>query len=461
MANAVTLDELIERVIAGVKEIQAKSPDELSKWLNQQGHLVPPSVPLPHAAHCLITEGGLKALYEFGRRWREEDAERKQRLDAATAEQLSRRVFGEMLDGEAVKNMPPTTDAKDAFKELLKASLEALSHEVEFSFPCRLFDDEQVLPFQVGPVRFQKRADWLKSVADRAKPKIPTWAGVVESYWDGRVSAPPDQDLTARAVTEEFVSNWVAMVCVSGHTRKAAESAAKIAVRIAIDTLGLPLGAPLAQNLRGPGDEIRARLRRTFVQLKGRDVTYSSTLDLPRIARRPGDYAAFISDTARLRDAAGKAVTTLLELKPSARTPELLRRWAEAMHWFGEARREPVPSIALVKFGITLDVLARGTKAGGILLLCCALFDMKEADLATSEGRTLKKLVETIYNEGRSRIAHGGNLFLLADLPISPETADYTVSVALDFYIRFLDVYSGTDDYDAFVQAIPGLRNLI
>jgi hypothetical protein len=181
---------------------------------------------------------------------------------------------------------------------------------------------------------------------------------------------------------------------------------------------------------------------------------------MPRVAQRPGDYAAFTADTKPLRDAAGKAVATLLELQPTTSLPSLYLRWLEAMHWFGEARRETVPRIALVKIGITLDVLAQGKKDKGILDLCCQLLDMKKSDPVTID-KNLKWLIDTIYNDGRSQIAHGGKLFLQADLPISRENADYVTAVALERYVRFLDVYSGADDYDAFTKAIPALRGSI
>lgn len=456
MSNAVPLDDLIGRAIEGVKTVQSKSKEERAEWLKSQP-FPPPSIPLRNRGVCLITEDGLRALHEFGRRWREEDATRRNRIDAETAEQLAARVFGDMIDGEALKDMPPDTDAKRAFKALLEANLDAASHEIEYYFSCRLFDDEHVPPFEIGPVCFRKRGEWLEGVAVRADPTKTPWTGHVGAYWAGK-AALPDKELTAKAVAEEFISNWVAIVRVSRRTRRNAQETAEVAVRIAIDTLGLLLQASMAANLRGPGDEIRARLKRVFSQMKGRDISYSSLLDMPRLAQRPGDYAAFISDTKPLRDAAGKAIATLLELPPTTRLPNLYLRWVEAMHWFGEARRETVPRIALFKIGITLDVLAQGKRAKGILDLCCDLFDMRSNDTATSTGKDLKWLVDTIYNDGRSQIAHGGHLFLQADLPISRQDADYVAAASLERYIRFLDVYTGADDYVSFINAIPALR---
>jgi len=457
VTNDAPLDDLIDRAIKGVRELQEKNDDELKEWLKNRPFL-PPTIPLGFEGVRLITDDGLQALHEFGRRWRNEDVQRRSRLDENTAAQLAAKVFGDMLQGEVLKGMPPDTDAKRAFKELLDKNLEALSYELEYSFPCRLFDDDHVASFEVGPVRFLRRNEWLSAVALRASPAKAPLIEIVESYWSGKGSAPADSEMTANAVATDFISNWVATVSVSDRARHNARAMAEVAVRVAIDTLGLPMGAKTGGNLRGPGDEIRTRLARVFSQLKGRDIDYSIALDRPRLAGRPGDYAKFIGDTARLREAAGKALTSLIELSPATPTPTLHRRWVEAMHWFGEARRETVPSIALVKIGICLDVLAKGRRAKSILALCSALFGMKETDRATSVGHNLKRLIETIYDEGRSQIAHGGKLFLLGDLPISREDADYVASAALELYVSCLDLYSGPDDYDAFAKAIPALR---
>jgi len=459
MANSVPLDDLIDRAIKGVKDIQSKNEDELKAWLKGKP-LTPPNIPV-RGGMCLTTDDGLQALHDFGRRWRDEESSRRDRIEADDAARLAVKVFGDMIDGVVLKDLPPNTEAKSAFKDLLQANLDALSHELEFSFPCRLFDDDQVQPFEVGPVRFRKREVWIDDVASRASPTPLSWVTPVKSFWSGQGPAPVGSDLTAKAVTEEFISNWVAAVSVSGRTLRSAQSVAELAVRTAIDTLGLPLHTPLARNLRGPGDEVRARLKRSFVQMKGRDITYSSSLDLPRLAQRPGDYAAFVADTAPLRSAAGKTITTILEATPSASTPMLQQRWVEALHWFGEARREIVPRIALVKYGIVLDVLAEGKRTKGILSLCCALFDMSESDSATSTGLTLKALIKKIYEEGRSQIAHGGNLFLRADIPIACEDADFVAAAALERYLRFVDVYSGPDDYSNFLKDIPALRTRI
>ena len=187
MANSVPLDDLIDRAIKGVKDVQSKNEDELKAWLKDKP-LSPPNIPWCGGMR-LTTDDGLQALHEFGHRWRDEELPRRDRIDADDAAQLAVKVFGDMIDGEVLKDMPPNTDAKRAFKDLLQANLDALSHELEFSFPCRLFDDDQVQPFDVGPVRFRKREEWIEGVAVRASPTLLSWVTPVKSFWSVRICA--------------------------------------------------------------------------------------------------------------------------------------------------------------------------------------------------------------------------------------------------------------------------------
>lgn len=128
------------------------------------------------------------------------------------------------------------------------------------------------------------------------------------------------------------------------------------------------------------------------------------------------------------------------------------------MYWFGQSRRDTNDFIALVKIGVALDILANGTKERGIIALCCALTDLPKSDVISSSGHTIGSLVSSIYKDGRSQIAHGGNRFgLLNDLPVDLELADYFCANTLTGYLMRLSIYVGKDDYSTFLAALPGL----
>ena len=70
--------------------------------------------------------------------------------------------------------------------------------------------------------------------------------------------------------------------------------------------------------------------------------------------------------------------------------------------------------MSIVKFTASLEVLAKRKNSSGILELLKARFNMGEDDLITPD-KTLKKMVELIYNRARSRTLHGTNIKILHD----------------------------------------------
>jgi hypothetical protein len=128
------------------------------------------------------------------------------------------------------------------------------------------------------------------------------------------------------------------------------------------------------------------------------------------------------------------------------------------MYWFGQSRRERNDFIALVKLGISLDVLVEGGQEWGIKELTKALFGKEESDIISTEKYTLKQVVDRLYKDGRSKIAHGGSLALLRELPLELGLADSFTANVLANYVVHATRHTGRDTYEEFLAAIPGLR---
>ena len=175
----------------------------------------------------------------------------------------------------------------------------------------------------------------------------------------------------------------------------------------------------------------------------------------------PGAQVSLLEDTRKLRSAVGDALQAFVEVNPSVASPCLKQRWVEAMYWFGQARREENDFIALVKIGIALDVLAKGGKTRGILALSIAILDKEDDYVIASDGLKLGKLVEKLYEDGRSQIAHGGRLALLNQLPLPLQVADEFAAQILIGYVVCLEKYTGPDEYEQFLAAIPAIRGRI
>lgn len=69
--------------------------------------------------------------------------------------------------------------------------------------------------------------------------------------------------------------------------------------------------------------------------------------------------------------------------------PELCIRWLTALDWYAEAQREETDAIALAKLGISLDTLANGGKAIGIIELMKNLIGIDDDGIVKLEPQKL------------------------------------------------------------------------
>ncbi|WFU07494.1 hypothetical protein QA648_36400 (plasmid) [Rhizobium sp. CB3171] len=68
--------------------------------------------------------------------------------------------------------------------------------------------------------------------------------------------------------------------------------------------------------------------------------------------------------------------------------------------------------------------------------------------------------MKQIYDDGRSQFSHGGKLALLQDLPVDRDAALSLVKAALTVYAGKLDLYTGPDEYEDFLKALPTLKRI-
>ena len=458
-----TLDELLELALDEMQKLQAMDEKQWGEWHKGLGGL-PPTIPFGDGRHVMTTNDGLSALHEFGRRWRAESDDFKAAIRKAEAEQLAVKTFGRIMGNIDKTEYPHDTSVKTVLKDLMEKALEQIASPMIHHVPVRVIDVE-LQTFEVGPVRFLQRLVWLDFVVKTAGRTL-GWVEVLRNHWSGGSDAPTvpgegasGDDWTAYSIVNSFgQARWVAVVDVSGRERLRARECAEIAVRVAIDTLGLVLDSEQARGLRGPGDRKDITLDRHYTQRSNFDISYSSRIDLPHFSANPGGYSDFLDHTVDVRAFAGAALESFIDPKSKSPKAKLHRRWVEAMYWYGQALREPMEFIGLVNAGVALDVLAKGSKYKGISAMCSALFGIKPDTVVTGDGRTLDKVVKEIYDDGRSKFSHGGKPALLQDLPIPRDAALSLVSPALTVYAGKLDLYIGPDEYEDFLKAMPTLN---
>lgn len=456
--------QLVKIAVSEMEKLQALDEASRAAYLKTAG-IIPPNVPIGDGNFVLTTRDGLKAVHDLASAWRAGSPSAKQNLTPAAAAAWTLHEFGTQFAAGAFAQLTDYTAAAAELRKRLDLRLSTGVREVVYSFPCRLFDDLSIGPFNIGPVRFCPRSDWLHELQAHARGASEVWAKPLHEFFstpalsvddrESKLSVLPDK---AQKVHDALAGcMWVATVSLAATDRYRAEDRARTAVRLAINALGVRTNRRGAAQLRGPGDELRATQSHTIVQPLGEDVLTGVHLDIPMSSGFPGQTKAYVLNSLDLRQAAGTALTAITSpsLSAKAKEPTIAQRWCDALFWYGEARRDSTEFMALVRYGMALDVLAKGSTRKGITKLLEALFEIKETDAATSNGTSLGKLVEQIYDEGRSQFGHGGRSALIQDLPVSIEAADQLTSQALDRYALCLASYTGSQDYASFLAAIP------
>ncbi|WP_316159387.1 HEPN domain-containing protein [Bradyrhizobium sp. SZCCHNRI3042] len=456
-AGSDTYETLLEEATKGLAEAQRVIKEEPAKWRAANPFLAP-TIPVKDGSH-FITKEGLAALHQLGCKWHDNDSAVKASISRKAAAQLAVQAFGNLID--AAQTLPGTALVKTEFLRLLQERLDRQTKREFFYFPVRLFEQDDVPSFSIGPVHFYRRHDWLDAV-EKVTGKTPAWKQEIVEHWSGAERSSPlghDADEVVKFVGP---CEWIATIAIDGRHSSRSSVCASTAVVVAIDALGLGLNQDNAKALRAPGDRVEVSMSRSLSQYEGAGGFNSSTsVDVPRLGGKPGAQADYLHDLRKLHADAGKALQDFVDLKPTGSCPTLMRRWVEAMYWFGQARREKSDFIALVKIGISLDVLAKGGKNKGILALASAIMSLAPVDAVTSEGQSLASFVKKLYDEGRSKIAHGGSLALLQELPLEIENADAFAANILTGYVACAANYTGNDAYEDFLAAIPSILPIL
>jgi len=455
--NEASFVDLIKTAVDAIETIKAMPEEERKAFLRASGP-IPPNVSLGDGDRVWTTQEGLSAIYAFGRKWRAESTDRKHRISEDLITQFAEEAFGDAIAAGKLNSGTDPEAARIDLKQRLEARLVAIGRDVEHSFPCHVFYDVDVGVFDVGPVRFWPRLDWLGHV-DAIGGGNTEWTSVVRTAWtatEGSTKDPLPSNWHVRDVITKFVAcPWVATVTIRWSEIGRSHQRAALAVRLALDALGLVMSHSHATQLRGPGDELRTTYLVKVNQAAGEDVNVGTSVDRPYLAGPPNFAEDLIKATTPFREAAGKAIEAFIASSPVGNSPELCRRWCDALFWFGEARRDTAEFMALVRYGMTLDILTEGKQEHGITKLLSALFGVQPESNLFPGGLTLEKAVKQIYKEARSQFGHGSRTALLQDLPFSRVGADRMGCVALLRYVLCLDFYKGADRYEDFLGAVP------
>jgi hypothetical protein len=327
-----------------------------------------------------------------------------------------RRAFGPAIAAlDVTQNADQQTDKVLASVRDSLQKMEAGVTPYEYSFGLTLFSGNEIDAFQIGPVRFEPRTEWLdRKSADGAVTSI-TRRRVLQTWQGNRLrkrKSSTDSERERDIVSAIGNCSWVVSVSTTGLANDAGKQRALTAARMATAAVSL-LWAKPSQVLDGVNLLVDRSIRREKVLTfsPGRIILAGSRLigrpSAPFISQ--DDWKQSLADYDRALEAAAELISFYLEPTGNVARPKLMNTLTQALLWFHEGCRETVTLMAIVKLTASLDALAKGGKSGGIKKMITARLGAKPSDKLWADGTSMEQGVNEIYSDARSRTMHGTN----------------------------------------------------
>lgn len=401
--------------------------------------LVPLAIPVSQGGQYPVTQIGVDAAYLLSQQsWKSCEVLR-QTIDRDAFMKLSFRAIGDTLRDSRAR-LPAILEGQnghdvvlgddfyavlvDDYQACLQQLAASASPDVDRHIPCHLFHlDQAVSAFAVGPVRFLPRAEWLDSFIKDSE--------VRELIRQVEARELNIEELTARSATTAEGGrcashalgvlrtlrhyNWVATIRMEGHEHVRSHFKASVVVGLAIDIIGLRFHVDDARLFTKAGRQHLFAEDRLATTLDGK-ILRGSSIQMPGLGGHPGALAAKMAGEQPFLDAAGRILQHYVDGRRSGHALHLVERWANALYWVGEARREASDFMAVVDYGCAADGLSgAGGRAKDMIAFAEAA--LKPINDSASDGKlTVDAAVNTVYREGRNKLAHGEMSGLLEDL---------------------------------------------
>jgi hypothetical protein len=438
-----------------IQETLATTAAPIDVWM-QEGRPFGPGIPAGDGLGSYRTNRkAMDALARLADEILRNDNGLKRAVAKDTARMAAASTLGELLpefDADPAKNWKKF---RNRLLQRLNQGVVRLTHY----FPVWIFTPEGVPAFDVGPVRFSSRGDWLKEIK-RRRGKRSSWIGDVELAWRGYTLPHTLEKAKAISVARSVSGDqWVASVTVEGFEPEQSYRRALAATRAALDALRLVERAPANAGIRAARDHRPPLNVDRLLQFDGKDLAHGSAINRQGLRGTPEMAKSMIDDCLGLRRAAGTRIDIYLRPAPTVPTgcPNLSDRWVNALHWYGLGCAADADFQAILNFVVALDVLCGGLQENGICQLAERLLQHSELNPVLTDGTTLKALVNRLYGY-RSEIAHGSILGLDEELQQDRAWAEWLTAIMLFAYVFKSDTYAasgGGDDRDAFFNALP------
>lgn len=452
--------ELLDCVVSETLKCQdPASPESVARVKGQYAPLGPHLTDLRRGSYP-TTDAAMSALAEIADNLsvNDPDLARSHSRDAVRAQ--AAHVVARMLQELALESDVRIRWKK--FRDALKVSLAGMTATITHYIPAWLFVGQQCAAFEIGPVRFVQRQEWLTTI-EQLRGRESSWMAAVRETWAGERTQTDGQaksnseDLAIRAVARSVnADQWLACVRVEGFEKEESRYRGVLASRIAIDTVRLVVPPAQGRRMATVLDQADPRQVERYSQVEGQDMARGSALNMPGISGAPGFARDLVNHSRALFDAAGRCLEVATVAKHGHRCPKLAERWLNACEWFGRACVADADYTSVVMYIISLDVLCGGLEQEGIAQLLARLTGTP-LSAPVLPDTTLVGLVNKLYKM-RSEIAHGSILAVFRDLDEDRAVVAQLAQASLAEYAIALDAYAsngGEDDRDAFRGSLP------
>jgi hypothetical protein len=311
-------------------------------------------------------------------------------------------------------------DLDDNSNTVMTLVREALSERAdnnvcEYTFGCTLFGSNSVAPFVIGQIRFEPRLEWLlRKMKEGAVTSV--MERRIRRHWSGKKIRKRKTVIDGMRETDilNAIKNcdYVCSVATTGLASDAGRGKAQTAARLGLTSIALwwelPSRALDGLNLLIDGAVV-LQMSLVFVPEK---ITLAGSFMRglphgPSIA--PAVWVDILLNHKNEFSVLGELIEFYLSPNRKVDRPKLMNTFSQALLWFHEGCREKFDLMAIVKFAATLDILASGREAAGILELIKARLGPAPDDKFGTNGQTTKQAIKEIYGMGRSRTIHGTN----------------------------------------------------
>lgn len=427
--------KLMETIVEDV--IKATAMSHAEWYALSPNPLVPLAIPVSEGRQYRLTQLGVNAAYALTQQsWKALDALR-QTIDREAFMRLSFQAIGDTICDcrSRLPEVPNGQNSQDVmlddfyavlvedYRARLQQLATSVSPDVHRHIPCHLFHSDQAVPaISVGPVRFLPRVEWLDSFVKDSEVRelirqVENRELDIESLNARSMEVEPDRHASDALEVLRTLRHysWVATVRMEGHEHARSHLKASVVVGLAIDAIGLRFQVEDARRFTKAGRQHLFAEDRLATTLDGR-MLRGSSVQMPGIGGPPGELAAKMASEQTFLNAAGLILQHYVDGRRSGHALHLVERWANALYWVGEARREASDFMAVVDYGCAADGLS-GAGGSAKDMTAFAETALKPEGEAAPEGAlTVDAAVHKVYREGRNKLAHGEMSGLLEDL---------------------------------------------